>query len=150
MALFPSVTSKRIRRLSLRTTLPSFTKPPMRTRAPGATCFSTRSVGELKNTIESLSALSTRATAIASTPRAEPIRARRRCLRVIVCPCGLGWSAFETQPFDEFIDAAKFLRCTAKRPARLADGGARLFALAQYHIGAHQPQPSLDVGAVAT
>ena len=63
MARLPSVTSKRTLRLSPRTRLPGATSPPRRMRVPGATCFSTTSVGELKNTIESFSALSTSAAA---------------------------------------------------------------------------------------
>src|SRR5262245_54398224 len=63
--------------------LPGFTSPPIRMRVPGAICFSARSVGELKKTIESRRAPSTNATAMASTPRLAPIRINRRCLRVI-------------------------------------------------------------------
>ena len=37
-------------------------------------------------------------------------------------------------------------RC--ERAASLAGRRLRLVALAQYHIGAHQPQPSLEIGAV--
>src|ERR1700761_4600926 len=52
-------------------------------RAPGAICLSATSLGELKNTIESRNALSISATATARTPSEQPIRTRRRCLRVI-------------------------------------------------------------------
>jgi hypothetical protein len=52
-------------------------------RLPGAIFFSTTSVGELKNTIESRSANNTSVAAMASTPIPEPIRISRRCLRVI-------------------------------------------------------------------
>src|SRR5262249_14692157 len=62
--------------------------PQIRIRVPGGWCFSTTSVGELKNTIESRSAPSTSAAAIASTPRLVPIRTSRRCLRVIPSRCG--------------------------------------------------------------
>jgi len=55
----------------------------MRRRVPGLTFFSTTSLGELKKTRSSLSALSTNATASASTASAVPISEKRRCLRVI-------------------------------------------------------------------
>jgi hypothetical protein len=57
-------------------------------RVPGAICFSATSLGELKNTMEELKALSTNAAAVASTPRLAPIMISRRCLRVIA-PYGL-------------------------------------------------------------
>ena len=83
------------------------TRPPSRMRVPGATCFSTTSLGELKNTMESRNALSISATATASTPSPPPIRTRRRCLRVIVVRLRriMLSSAFETQIFDEIVDA---------------------------------------------
>ena len=52
ISVLPSVTSKRTLRLLPRTSLPSLTRPPSRMRVPGSTCFSTTSLGELKNTIE--------------------------------------------------------------------------------------------------
>ena len=45
--------------------VPSLTSPPSRMRVPGSSCFSTTSVGELKNTMESLSVVSTSAAASA-------------------------------------------------------------------------------------
>src|SRR5437868_5899564 len=146
MVLRPSVTSKRTARLSPRCTLPSFTRPPMRMRIPGLTCFSTTSVGELKNTIESLSAKSTSATASPSTPSAAPIKERRRCLRVMRIPEP---SAPETRSFGQIVEASQLVRIAGERPPRVGHGGAGLVGFAQHHIGAHEPQPSLDVGAVA-
>src|SRR5215467_7256831 len=144
MEFLPSVTSKRTRRLSLRSTLPSFTRPPSRMRVPAAICFSATSVGELKKTIESLSAPSTSATATASTERAEPIRASRRCLRVIATFL----LAFEAQSFDQLVDPPQLVGVTGKRTARLANRRQCLVALTQYHIGAHQAQPPLEIRAV--
>src|SRR5262245_44103383 len=145
MEFLPSVTSKRICRLSLRWTLPSFTRPPRRIRVPAAMCFSATSVGELKKTIESLSAPSTSATATASTERAEPMRTSRLCFRVIVTfP-----SAFEAQPFNQLVDLTQLLRLAGHSAAGLADRSQGLVALTQYHIGAHQAQPSLEIGTVA-
>src|SRR5262245_48731172 len=146
MVLRPSVTSKRTARLSPRCTLPSFTRPPMRMRCPGLTCFSTTSVGELKNTIESLSARSTSATASASTPSAAPSKDRRRCLRVITFS---GRSAFDPQSFDQVVEPPQLVRIAGERTPRIRRGGARLVGLPEHHIGANEPQPPLDVGAVA-
>src|SRR5262245_10920170 len=146
MVLRPSVTSKRTARLSPRCTLPSFTRPPMRMRCPALTCFSTTSVGELKNTIESLSATSTSATASASTPSAAPSRERRRCLRVITFS---ERSAFDPQSFDQVVEPPQFVRIAGERTPRIRRGGARLVGLPEHHIGANEPQPPLNVGAVA-
>ena len=49
---------------------------------------------------------------------------------------------------DQFVQPAQLVRLARKRAAGVAGGGARLVLVAQHHIGAHQPQPSLDVGAV--
>src|SRR5262245_9227182 len=146
MVLRPSVTSKRTASLSPRCTLPSFTRPPMRMRCPALTCFSTTSVGELKNTIESLSATSTSATASASTPSAAPSRERRRCLRVITFS---ELSAFDPQSFDQVVEPPQLVRIAGERTPRIRRGSARLVGLPEHHIGAHEPQPPLDVGAVA-
>src|SRR6516165_7430146 len=133
-------------RLSPRQTLPSFTRPPTRMRVPGLICFSTTSVGELKKTMDSLSAPSTKATASASTPSAVPMRERRRCLRVIARSRR---SAFETKSFEKIVEPPQFDRVAGERTARIDDGGARLIGLAEHHIRANEPQPSLDIGAVA-
>src|SRR5262249_37044039 len=128
-----------------RATLPSFTRPPRRMRVPGLTSFSTTSVGELKNTMESLSAPSTRATASASTPSAVPMRESRRCLRVITPPVA---STFQAQASDEVVEALELGGIVGERTPGFAGRGPRLVGLAEDHIGAHQPEPSLDVGAV--
>src|SRR5262249_50750545 len=117
----------------------------MRMRVPGVTSFSTTSVGELKNTMESLSAPSTSATAIASTPSAAPMRESRRCLRVIAPPVV---STFQAQAFDEIVEALELGRIVGERTPGIAGGGPRLVGLAEDRIGAHQSEPSLDVGAV--
>src|SRR5262245_51585029 len=168
MVLLPSVTSKRTCMFSPRTTLPSLTRPPRRMRVPAMICFSATSVGELKNTIESLSATRMRATAIATTPSAEPIRMRRLCLRVIASflrAILVPWSdacharsrftfpghalAFEAKSFHEIVNAAQLVRLRGERTARVRDRCQGLLALAEHHIGAHQPQPSLEVRSVA-
>src|SRR5215469_4747959 len=113
-------------------------------RLPGATCLSTTSVGELKKTIDSRSALSTSATAMASTQSAEPIRNNRRFLRVIALAPGFAQPVFSTldaQPFDQFVDLVDLGGVAHQCAARIAGGGARLVTFAQHHIGAHQPQP---------
>src|SRR6266545_2686889 len=133
---------------SPRTTLPSFTSPPSRMRVPAVMCFSATSVGELKNTIESLSANSTRPTARPSTASAEPIRTRRLCLRVLAPLSLSGRSAFEAEPFHEIVDPAQLVRLAGERAPRLAHRRQRLVAISQHHIGAHQPQPSLQVRSV--
>src|SRR5215813_8404018 len=100
-------------------------------RVPGLMCFSTTSVGELKKTMDSLSAPSTRATASASTPRAAPMRERRRCLRVIAQSRCL---AFETQSLDEIVEPPQFDCIAGERTARIDDSGARLIRLAKHQI----------------
>src|SRR5450759_575745 len=130
-------------KFSPRCTLPGLTSPPTRIRVPTAICFSAMSVGELKNTIESLSELSTSAAAIASTPRLDPIRIRRRCLRVI-----RSCSSFESQTFDHVFDLAKLVVIARQRPPCLGGGGLRLVALAEHHRGAQQASPPVEVVAV--
>src|SRR3972149_6685181 len=132
-------------KLSPRWTLPGLTSPPTRIRVPGAICFSAMSVGELKNTIESLSALSTSTAAIASTPRQEPIRIRRRCLRVITSH---SCSTFEPQTFDDVIDLAKLVGVAGQCAPCVDGGGLRPVAFAQHHIGAQQALPSIEIVAV--
>src|SRR5262245_37430261 len=134
---------------SPRTTLPSFTSTPTRMAVPARMCFSATSVGELKKTMESRSANSTSPTATPSTASAEPIRTRRLCLRVIARLSLGGRSAFEAEPFHEIVDLAQLVGLAGERAAGVADRRERLLAFAQYHIGAHQPQPSLDVRSVA-
>src|SRR6266480_4074284 len=146
----PSVTAKRTASLSSRAMLPALTSPPTRMRVPGVTRFSTTSVGELKNTMESLSAESTRRAATPRTLRAEPIRMRRRCLRVM--PTILrapGASAFESKAFNERVEALNLYRVARQRTAGVGSGGEGLFALAEDRISTHQPQPSVEIGAVA-
>src|SRR5258705_9371996 len=136
--------------------LPSFTRPPRRMRAPGAICFSTTSVGELKKTIEPSRAVSTRPTASTSTARAEPIRTSGRCLRVIESVVAsllprlsyASRSAVEAQPFGQLIDPPELVGLGGKRATRLPGGRERPLTLAEHHIGAHQPEPSFDVGTV--
>ena len=89
-------------------------------RLPGATCFSTTSVGELKNTIESFSANSTSAAARPSTPSPAPIRVSRRCLRVMD---DLASSAFQPQFLHQLIKPAELVGIVAERAARVGDGG---------------------------
>src|SRR5262245_19093538 len=142
MTPLPSVTSNLMARFSPRTRLPGATRPPSRMRVPGVMCFSVTSVGELKNTIESLSAVSTSAAAMPSTPTPAAIRARRRCLRVIV-------SALDTKLFDAVFEAPKLVWLVGQRAAGIAGGGTGLVAVAQHHIGAQEPQPAVRVRAVA-
>ena len=80
---------KRTDRLLPRTTVPFLTSPPSLMRVPAGTCFSTTSLGELKKTIESRSALSISETANATTAIPLPIKTRRRCLRVIAAPISI-------------------------------------------------------------
>src|SRR5262249_55339188 len=140
MEFLPSVTSKRTCMLSPRWTLPSLTRPPSLRREPAAMCFSAMSVGELKKTIASLSAVSTRATATASTVRAEPIRTRRRFLRGIV-----KFLPLDTQALHELVDLAQLLRLAGRRTARVIDGRHCLLAITKHHIGANEPEPPLDI-----
>src|SRR5882672_1945607 len=130
-------------RASPRTTLPGTTRPPRRMRTPGFTCFSTTSVGELKNTIESFSANSTRPTASPSTPTPAAIKAKRRCLRVMIRP-----SSFEAKLLNAIIEAPQLAGLGRERAACVGRGILRLVALAQHHIRAHEPQPALHVGTV--
>src|SRR6185437_15734670 len=145
MSLLPSVTSKRIFRSAPRTTLPGLTRPPMRMRVPGAMCFSSTSLGELKNTIEPLSALSTRPTATARTPTLPPIKTSRRCLRVIAMRA---CSTLKPQALDRIVDLPKLVRLAGQRPLGVGSGGHRLVAVAQHDISAQQPLPTFDVVAV--
>src|SRR5580700_3826570 len=130
--------------------LPSFTRPPSRMRVPGPMCFSAMSLGELKNTMESRNALSISATATASTPNPAPIRMRRRCLRVIYIGlrCMMPPSAFQSETFDELVDALDLVRMIHKRVPRVGGGILGLVAVAEYRIGAHQAQPAFDVAAL--
>src|SRR5215475_2339907 len=97
-------------------------------RLPGWMCFSTTSLGELKNTMESLSALSTNPAASARTPRLPPIRTRRRCLRVM--------SAFEPQFLDQLVQMAEPIGIAIERAAGVAGRSSRLILVAEHHIGA--------------
>src|SRR5580700_10660734 len=130
--------------------LPSFTRPPSRMRVPGPICFSATSLGELKNTIESRNALSISATATASTPSPAPIRMRRRCLRVIYIGlrCMMPPSAFQSETFDEVVDAFDLVRMIRQRVPRVGGGILGLVAVAEYGIGAHQAQPAFDIAAL--
>src|SRR5262249_20772725 len=119
---------------------------PMRKRVPGLTCFSASSVGVLKKTMESLSALSTNATASARMPRAAPIREKRRCLRVIIQSVGL---AFQTKPSEEVVEPAQLGRIADERGPRIENGRAAPAGLAQHHVGTNEPQPFFDIAAVA-
>src|SRR6185312_2529425 len=143
MSCSPSVTSKRIFRSVPRWTLPGLTSPPMRMRVPGAICFVSTSLGELKNTIEPLSAFSTRPTATARTPIEPPIRTSRRCLRVIAMV-----SAFEPQTFYHIIDLPQLVRVARQRALGIAGGRHGLVAVAEHDIGAQEALPTLDVAAV--
>ena len=82
----PSPTLKLTARLSPRTSDPFSTIPPSRNRLPGGMCFSVTITGVEKNTIESRSAFSTSAAAMASTASEPPIMVNRRCLRVMRAP----------------------------------------------------------------
>src|SRR5215472_5374731 len=97
--------------------LPGTTRPPRRMRVPGATCFSVRSVGELKKTIESLSAERTRPAARPSTATPAEINARRRCLRVM----GVAYPS---------------------RTSGLKASSGRRFGGERHHIGARTPTPA--------
>ena len=117
-------------------------------RAPGAMCFSATSVGELKKTIESLSAPSTSA----DRDRQHANRGADQHQTSLLAGHSamfLPSSAFEPQAFHQIVDAPQLVRIAAERTARIAGRGPRLVAVAQHHIGADEPQPSLDVGAVA-
>src|SRR5690242_549302 len=131
MSVLPSVTAKPMRRSSPRFTLPGLTRPPSLMRAPATTCCSAISVGELKNTMDCLSALRTRASAIANTPRLPPIKTRRRCLRVITIPR----SPAQPQPLGQLVDAADLVGIAGQSLPRLDGGLLCLATLAQHHIG---------------
>src|SRR5205823_13131786 len=93
---------------------------------------------------------STRRTATASTPSPDPISARRRFLRLmptILRPPGP--SAFESEAFDERVEALNLFRIARQGTAGIRRGSEGFVPLAQYRIGAHQPQPSVEVGAIA-
>src|SRR5215470_14434639 len=111
--------------------LPGFTNPPIRIRVPGATCFSARSVGELKKTIESRRAPSTNAPAMARMPRLVPIKINRRCLRVI-----LSRSTFKPQALDHVVDPPQLVGIVGKSPSGVRSGGLRFVAVAEDHISA--------------
>src|SRR6202521_5765110 len=80
--LAPSVTAKRLSMPS-RATLPSSTRPPMRSRLPGSAGFAASSLGVTKKTMDSRSADSASAAASPSTPSAMPINTSRRPRRGI-------------------------------------------------------------------
>src|SRR5437588_5991367 len=105
----------------------------MRMRWPALTCFSTRSVGELKKTIESWSAISTSPAASPSTASAPPISLRRLCRRVI---SQSAYSALEAQCFEEILELSQLGRIARERAARICDGSAGLIGFVEYHIGA--------------
>src|SRR5271170_3364761 len=147
--LLPSVTLKLIFRSSPRTKLPAFTNPPSRMRVPDAICFSATSLGELKNTIESRNALSMSATAMASTPSPPPIRTRRRRLRVMIVfsPAAL-LSALQSEAFYQNADTLEIVGSVDQRALGVGGSVLGLVALTEHHIGAHQAEPAVDVGAV--
>src|SRR6187551_1962571 len=95
--------------------------------------------------MESRMALSTSPTATTSTAPLMPINVKRRCLRVIACSSR---SSCEPQALDHFLDAPKLVWIAGKRVACFGGGGLRLVALAEHHIGAQQPLPSVDIAAV--
>src|SRR5262249_5882080 len=139
----PPATATRHVSLPPRSKLPGFTRPPIRMRAPGTTCFSARSVGELKNTMESRIALSTSATAMARTPRLAPIKINRRCFRVISSR-----STFEPQAPDHVVDPPELVGIVCKRPFCIRGGGMRFVTLAEDHISSQQALPAFNVVAV--
>src|SRR5436305_2301092 len=116
--------------------------PPSRKRLPAATCFSATSLGDEKNTIESRMALSTRATAMASTANALPIRTRRRCLRVI---CASTSKAELLQLIVQFLQAQ---RITGQRASRVAGRSNRLVAITEHKIGPDQAHPAVEIVAI--
>src|SRR5262249_36371210 len=85
-------------------------------------------------------------------PRARAPGARYRWGRGVVA-CGSSRDprrlAFETKSFEEIVEPPQFDRIAGERTARIDDGGTRLIGLAEHHIRANEPQPSLDIGAVA-
>jgi hypothetical protein len=121
------------------------TSPPSLMRVPAGTCFSTTSLGELKKTIESRSALSMSATAMANTAIPLPIKTSRRCLRVIVTPI----LSLEPETFDEIVDALDLLGLVGQRPASVRRRVLGFIAVAKDCIGANQPHPAVDVLTVS-
>src|ERR1700720_1481500 len=144
MPVLPSVTSKPTDRLLPRTPVPFLTSPPSLMRVPVGTCFSTTSLGELKNTIEPRSALSINATATANTAIALPIKTRRRCLRVIVTPI----LSLEPETFGEVVDALDLVGLVEQRAASVRGRILGFIAVAEDCIGANQPQPAVDILAI--
>src|SRR5579884_3428200 len=112
-------------------------------RVPAPTCLAATSLGELKNTIESRNALSISATATASTPSEPPIRTRRLCLRVIGPLSFPSSSSFETETFDEIVDALDLVGPARQCPLGIGGGGLRLIAVAEHRVGAYEPQPAI-------
>jgi len=94
--------------------------PPRRTRLPGAALLSAMSVGELKNTIESRNELSTSPTAMARTPRLEPIQNEAPLF-----PCQ---STVQSELFGQFADAAQTIIVSSQRRAGV---GGRVSALSR-------------------
>src|SRR5262245_2258694 len=143
MSVLPSVTANDTRRLSPRTILPGLTRPPIRMRVPGETCFSTTSLGELKKTIESRSAPSTNTEATARIPRLAPIRISRRCWRVISSRL-----TFEPQRPDHILDAAEFFRIVGQRAFGIFGRGMGPITFAEHRIGAQQTLPAFEVVSI--
>src|SRR6185437_12919388 len=90
--------------------------------------------------MELVIALSTNATASASTPRLAPIMVRRRCLRVM--------SALDPQRSDGVFDPPQLVGIARQRFARIGGRSMRLVALIEHHIGAQQALPAFDIVAV--
>ena len=87
-------------------------------RVPGATFFSTTSVGELKNTIESLQ----RAQHQHGRERQHAEARSRSEPGAVACVSLLLRQPFEPETFDQLVDAAQLVRLAGQRPARVAGG----------------------------
>src|SRR6266481_3697632 len=147
----PSATLNVTARLSPRTSDPGCTRPPSRNRLPAAMCFSATIAGVEKNTIESRIAFSTSAAATVSTASEPPIMVKRRCLRVMpgLAPHSpASCSSVEPEIFQALIELPQPLRVIGDGLASVGERAPCLVLIAHHHIGAHQPQPSLDVIAV--
>src|SRR4030081_3262027 len=147
-------------RLSPRTSEPGCTRPPSRNRLPGAICFSATIAGVEKNTIESRIAFSTSAAATASTASEPPIIVKRRCLRVMPDLRSCAWCypktasycsaclSIEPEILEALVQLSQPLGIVGDGLLGVRQRALRLVAVADYHIGTYQPQPSLDVVAI--
>src|SRR6185437_11114152 len=104
-------------------------------------CFSATMTGVEKNTMESRSAFSTSAAAIASTASDPPIIVSRRCLRVMLVHLAakqISSSSVYPERLESFIELAQTRFIWSQGTARVVARGTGLLGLVEHHVGPDQ------------